>query len=1268
MTSAEHPVPGVEDPLDSTYLPAQSVISGLSDSQGFFPRDNEINDTQEDVPSGNPLLQRLQQGFHGRVRELNTLKDELKNVQNGPSRAVWVSGVSGVGKTSVVTEALGIHPGSSHYFVMGKFDQTRQRCEPYSALIEALAELYDRIGQPDTRGMESKTEPGQWGGLQMHHLTEIISNLSRISLKDVAQQPTNPTDTKTSTVTTTGGKTHSFVQFKQLCRTFLSATATADHSVVLFLDDLHWADEASLMVLDALLNDGDSRHVLLVGAYREDELSGNRKLKELITNTTSPQGGVSSRSLGETATTARQGSFRNLLESLTAINGESPDGTKPDRRRQLLLRSSSKNHLWPATIIHVRPLNALALHSMIKSWTHRHNDNAETWNLSQVVWNKTHGNMYFVIQFMAMMVRKQLLVPVPVEGEEEKTDNKDEEPDRGDSPFSGKTTATGEDSTTIDDLSHCSGSGGVLSDRSYVWDIDRVQQLTNVSDNVMDHVVGNLRSLSPEIQAALVVAALLGFDIHVDLLLCVLQHVNKQHGQNGDERDTVPTILSDMSHTQWTRDELDRVLSVGRREGLIEQRSYNEDHNKSNERGGERNDDGDWSVAQYKFTHDRVPTALCALVPTGDERELLHLQVGRALLSKAVLTENTVDWLPPLAADHLNQGARRMERKDERIELIKLNLRVGKASIVKCAFVPAADYLKSARTLFDEDNLWDQHYDLGLDLFSTLAEAQHNSGHFQASKEVIDALLSRTKNVEDGLRSYLVRVEALGANGETEKGRELAFSLLRELGVVFPKKVKKWHVVVEFIKIQLAFRGQDPQSYLLGMEPMTDSKKAAAMNILSNIAAHTFMNDAEKDTFSLVGLRLMRLTVQYGLNEWSPSGIATYAIALVAVGKYTEALSFGWLATQVSDKLGTRPNEARHWLYLNLVMHWRRPFMAGMTDMLMCHDLAMQHGDIDTGLCALVNYFTTAMACMPLESLETSFRRFVQQMYEFDHQTYLGVAVPLLQYALNLLGQSDDPFVLTGEVMNYEEFREVVVNQNQALAVLSVDYLHLVLIAHCGSVLHCPERVVELVELVRLRLKVAQTHYFEYFATYMTGLCYFRLLRDKRTRRRHRYRRWGNRCTRRLDSWANKHGIVSCRPFYLHLDATRRCLQQTMFTRNQDEKRYEHLKSVLEESVGLFFEEENKLYAFVSGPCEEAAWWARINGKVDDARASLLRASSFYEEYGCVVAVQRLQREIALLGGVGFNNNNNDNDNDNDNSRPYDLAIEFEPTAPAENG
>ena len=65
-------------------------------------------------------------------------------------------------------------------------------------------------------------------------------------------------------------------------RRFLSALARPEHPLALFLDDLQWLDAATLELLENLAADQDVRHILLVGAYRDNEVGPAHPLMRTI--------------------------------------------------------------------------------------------------------------------------------------------------------------------------------------------------------------------------------------------------------------------------------------------------------------------------------------------------------------------------------------------------------------------------------------------------------------------------------------------------------------------------------------------------------------------------------------------------------------------------------------------------------------------------------------------------------------------------------------------------------------------------------------------------------------------------------------------------------------------------------------------------------------------------------------------------------------------------------------------------------------------------
>ena len=486
--------------------------------------------------------------------------------------------------------------------------------------------------------------------------------------------------------------------------------------------------------------------------------------------------------------------------------------------------------------------------------------------------------------------------------------------------------------------------------------------------------------------------------------------------------------------------------------------------------------------------------------------------------------------------------------------------------------------------------------------------------------ELIQTIISRTNKLQDRLRAYYLYVESLGADGRIQAARDIAFAVLKELGETFPERPNKLHVVAELIRLKTALKGRKPD-FLCDMPRMKDSTKHAAMTLISNITTHTFMSDTDKNTFSLVGLRCMRLTVQHGINEWSPTGIACYAIVLIALGQFDEAMAYADVSIRVSARLGKRSNDARHILYLEqLVTHWKRPLIHGLDTFPQCYDLAMQNGDVDTGLCATAGYIGTAChAGKTLEEFEESCRLFVQQMNEYDHQTYLGVNVPMWQLSMNMLGRSDELLVLHGEAMNADQFHAVVTAQNHALSLALVDYFHLILALHFLAY----SRMEDLLSRLERTKQVVKTHWAEYHMAFTMGMSYLTLY-GKHRRRRHLWA--GARLVSKFRQWVGA-GIMNARPFYALLRAFKKSLQQTQQQihrqrRQQHRRLGQQEKSVFAAKLQPIFDDAVRLFREGGWMCyegianEHAAIAADARGDRLAASAYMRKAVEGLEQYG----------------------------------------------------
>lgn len=194
--------------------------------------------------------------LYGRTAEVQALLAAFDRVAQGHPELMLVAGFSGIGKTAVVNEVHKPIVRQRGYFIQGKYDQF-QRNIPLSAFVQAfrglmeqlLAESDDQVTRWKTRILDVLGENGQV-------LIDVIPELAQI----IGPQPTPPALSGTAAQN----------RFNQLFQQFVQVFTGQEHPLVLFLDDLQWADSASLNLLQLLMQ--DAGHLLILGAYRDNEV------------------------------------------------------------------------------------------------------------------------------------------------------------------------------------------------------------------------------------------------------------------------------------------------------------------------------------------------------------------------------------------------------------------------------------------------------------------------------------------------------------------------------------------------------------------------------------------------------------------------------------------------------------------------------------------------------------------------------------------------------------------------------------------------------------------------------------------------------------------------------------------------------------------------------------------------------------------------------------------------------------------------------------
>ena len=327
----------LEKTAEKRYQSAWGIIADLEECLEQLQAKGTIADfelAQKDITDKFQIPQKL----YGREGEIETLLSAFERVSNGTTEIMLVSGYSGIGKSALVQEVYKPITKASGYFIAGKFDQF-QRNVPYAAVVKAFGSLVKQLLT------ESETQLGAWKekllaafGDNGQIIIDVIPDVEFI----VGKQP--PVQEL--------GATESQNRFNLVFQKFIRVFCSVEHPLVIFLDDLQWADSATLKLLQVMMADEETKYLFLMGAYRDNEVSQTHP----------------------------------LIMTLEALQNQG------------------------ATINHITltPLDIEHITNLIADTVRR--DRGSVILLAELVVGKTQGNPFFVNQFLRALYEENLLI------------------------------------------------------------------------------------------------------------------------------------------------------------------------------------------------------------------------------------------------------------------------------------------------------------------------------------------------------------------------------------------------------------------------------------------------------------------------------------------------------------------------------------------------------------------------------------------------------------------------------------------------------------------------------------------------------------------------------------------------------------------------------------------------------------------------------------------------------------------------------------------
>lgn len=819
-------------------------------------------------------------------------------------------------------------------------------------------------------------------------------------------------------------------------------------------------------------------------------------------------------------------------------------------------------HPEDLTTIHLDALSVNDISDIASSLLRREEDEVKP--LAEVINRKTGGNAFFAVQFLRLLCDKKLV------------------------------------------------SYSIHTYR-WEWNLERIVAETQVADNVLDILSGKIRSLPKELQFALTTAACLGssrFDAKT-----LLQTMKSYEVEDSDENPSFVKPESSLEIDGHGRREssidverqveLETLLAIAVKEGLLEK----------------------LGSCRYKFSHDRIKESAYALLLDGDDKLRLHLHVGRQLLricsARTVAGVQASDPLVLLAVHHMNVGSKLIMKSDEKVELARLNDQAAEISLGMSSFLTAADLLTTGLSLLDPDTRWDQHYNLTLRLTSMLAHVQFCCGKHEASRRMIDEVLNHARSLDDKLGVYRSLILSLWQNGEQDATLDVTLSVLEQLGIRIPRRFRWVHIARGLFQTRRKLRSYTDEE-LLTFPEITEKNVLAAwtfVTLLIEISSVT----GHMEYHILALLQALSMMLSRGHYKGTGLTLALVGFLFHVFADFDAAYHYVKLALKIAAR-GNDVNEDAKTIITSywFVVHWKKPFQDCIEPVLRALKMAMDVGDVKYTFFAIKTYSELYFHCgLRLDPLKQDMMRFVEVMEGYGQGYFLALYLPRVQLVLNLMDMSENPVVLTGEVMDQEECLAAWTESENKGALQGLSFCRMLLAYYFDDLQLAEEMSAKQVSPMELGFGPWLPP-----RTMFQGLIAFALF--KATGRR-KYRKQGCNFLRKLDAFFAG-GNVNCHHMVALLraeEASVCCKDPVVVQREYDtaikcagKLGFKHNQALGNERAGVYFlEQEDEEWAstYLTRAWEiYARWGARAKvrqmeekyGDLVNPRASGLRVSA----------------------------------------------------------
>ena len=770
-----------------------------------------------------------------------------------------VCSVAAAGKTSVVDEVQKPMVKKRGLFVRGKFDLYKRN---HSVLLQAFQQLVMQLLTQDVEVWRAKLLAGL--GEEGQVLVDVIPELEKL----IGSQP--------AVAALSAGDAEK--RFNRLFLSFVHVFSQREHPLILFIDDLQWSDSLSLQLFRALFTQ-QSAHLLLIGAYRDNETGPSHPLIKMITE-------LQTENEDDAVNRIHSILLQPLaLPHISALVKDSlgcPSSAASELAKFLLVRTQG-NPFFVCSVLS-------SLHQD-KLLTFDYGRGRWSWDMEQLRYANISSDVVDLLvgQIQRMDSRLQEVIKLAA---------------CIGNTFSLATLAivaeTTEEQATWE-LWQLAGSGMIIAlhNQYDLFVLAEYFRLRQTDEHEPHHT-----SHAPLHQSQ---------QLHKP-------HVPHHSGQH--------EVKPPSSHTQANIAQLTAAAAVdpvsvpssSSSSSLVSSLipSFNS------------------KTVLFRFAHDRVQQAAASLIPAAERRHV-HLKIGRLLLSHTA--EDELDAAVIDIVGHFNTGGAHALLTDQREmrAIIGVEMRAGKKAKASTAYSSAVEYLSVAKQLLDrlqplpdqqctapEEGqpvvAWHFEYEVSVEVHVNLCLYLLLSSDIEAATALTSEALKHINTVYDQVAILEVQQQIEIIRVNMIQATEIGLQSLKLLGYQLDTIEE-----VEALAKDSA-RVYEVLERIIAADELTDPYYLAVQRLLVNLTAPSFFHPGR--VFSQIAHAMVRIASEQGINLQSGFSLSTYAHVLWGERQPALCYRFGREAMSLLDRYGSAAVATRakvQTTFYGCIAQWMEP-------------------------------------------------------------------------------------------------------------------------------------------------------------------------------------------------------------------------------------------------------------------------------------------------------------------------------------------------------